>query len=387
MANLLDYLSWRGDLPLTAVPLGEADRAVLCRVAYLPFENAVPTDFSASVPLDAALRTVLLRARMSKDEHFFHIKDDRLLCELLLTSDRFLNCRLTAYETKFNTERQEQFAAVTLLLPDGSAAALFRGTDGTLIGWKEDFNMAVSDEVPAQRDALSYLTRLAGAYDRPLHVMGHSKGGNLAVYAAAFGSETLTRRILSVRSLDGPGLSEALAASEDFRRVRDRVRTILPSSSVIGMLLEHAEDFTVVQSRSVGLFQHNLYNWQLQRGDFVTVEKLTNSSRYTDATLREWLRRLSPEQREQFVDCLYDILSASDGRTLRELRTGRSVVAIAKALRTLDGPSKQIMNETLRALMQVVKDELPTPRVQVKHPSPSEAKLTGVRKRQRSTRK
>ena len=156
MANLLDYLAWRGDLPLSAVPLCDVDALIFARLSYVPFDGIA----EARVPLYMAARQVLASVQLSDAPRACGKEDQQLLTQLL-QSPRYADILLDGYENIFDPVRQEQFAALTLHLPDGSAAVAFRGTDGTLVGWKEDFNMAFSTVVPAQLDAVRYLSDVA----------------------------------------------------------------------------------------------------------------------------------------------------------------------------------------------------------------------------------
>lgn len=236
-------------------------------------------------PLYIAARQVLASVQLSDAPRACGKEDQQLLTQLL-QSPRYADILLDGYENIFDPVRQEQFAALTLHLPDGSAAVAFRGTDGTLVGWKEDFNMAFSTVVPAQLDAVRYLSDVAERTQGGIYLCGHSKGGNLAVYAAAFCAPEVQQRILGVRNFDGPGFTQQVLSQTGFARILPRVRTYLPRSSVVGMLLEHEEAFTIVESRSVGIYQHNVYQWEIARGGFVELQQLSASSHLMDRALK-----------------------------------------------------------------------------------------------------
>ena len=357
--NILDYLTWRGDLPLERVPFCEVDHLVLCRLAYIPLAGAVTAALDAApVSLGDAVELVLAEYG-KKDGPELRMKEDIRLLKLLRESSRFTGMRLTGYVDIFDEHAQEQFSAVTVLLPDGSFYVAFRGTDGTLVGWKEDFNMSFAASVPAQDDAVAYLRKAAECFSGPIRLGGHSKGGNLAVYAAAFCGQDIQERLLEVRNMDGPGFTEDKVALPEYVRIMDRVHTLLPKSSVVGMLLQHAEDFSVVNSSRVGLFQHDLYSWEVVRGGFSTVESRTNSSVYLDTALKDWLAKLSDEQREKFVDGVYLVLSASGSKTLKELFSVRNPVALLRALSQLDEETRANVLEAFRLLKQSLRSSLP----------------------------
>lgn len=352
MNTIFDYIEWRGDINMTHDPINDVDILILCRLSYIPFDNVVPSSIDeGSVQIkEAAIKVLELENNGLKQ---FRKEEDKKLLEALIDSERFKHIPLYYYVDIFSEESEEQFSAITMMLEDGSIAVIYRGTDGTLVGWKEDFNMSFSPEVPAQQDAITYFTQVADCFpEKKLRLAGHSKGGNLAMYAATFCRLDIQKRIIAVRNLDGPGFNEHQASKEDFSRISDVTLTYLPESSVIGMLLEHMEKSVIVSSQKIGLFQHNTYLWEIRRSGFVKKEELSNSSRMIDKTLKNWLNNLSSKQREQMVDGLFQILSSTDGKTLRDLWNGKNVISILSAFMKMDEDTKSNI-ETVMKLFQI----------------------------------
>ena len=177
MANVFDYLDWRGDLTLDLVPLCDVDAVVLSRLSYLPLDGLVPPD--------GATVGALMRQLLTSKPPLLLPEDGRFI-PALAASQRFCEMRIMDYVNQIDLESQTQFAAITVALGDGRHFVAFRGTDGTLVGWKEDFNMAFTCPVPAQRLAAHYAASAMLRFPGEFLLGGHSKGGNLAVYAAAF---------------------------------------------------------------------------------------------------------------------------------------------------------------------------------------------------------
>ena len=353
MANLLDYLAWRGDLPLDAVPLNDVDALIFARLSYVPFDGIA----EERVPLFEAAQRVLDTVSMADAPRACGKEDQQLLTQLL-KSPRYADIVLDGYENIFDPVRQEQFAALTLHLPDGSASVAFRGTDGTLVGWKEDFNMSFSTFVPAQLDAVRYLTDAAARTQGSLYLSGHSKGGNLAVYAAAFCDPKIQERIRGVRNFDGPGFTQQVISQTGFVRILPRVRTYLPQSSVVGMLLEHEEAFTIVESRSVGIYQHNVYLWEIKRGGFVELQQLSASSQLMDRALKDWVAAMPAEDRGRVINGLYTALSATQAETVRDVREHRKLAAL-KAVMDLDPETRALTLQAARLLYQSLRRSMP----------------------------
>lgn len=332
MYHYMDYLIWRGDLTILQAPFSEVDYLIMSRLAYVLFDGAVSQDFDGPpVLLRNAAQFVIHRIE-EDEERQRKEKNILLFLKQIMDSPRFGSLRLCCYADIHEEKVQEQFAAVTILLPDGSAVVAYRGTDNTLVGWKEDFNMAFAAHVPAQKDAAVYLQEVAKRHTGRLRLTGHSKGGNLAIYAGAFCGKAVQERILEIRNFDGPGFNEQVTADAAFAAIRDRTCTFLPQSSVVGMLLEHPEQSEVVFSEGIGIFQHNLSTWAVYRSTLVRAEQLSRQSRQFDSTLKEWLSHLTNGQREELIDGLFQVIGASDAKTVDELWNGKNILAILKGM-------------------------------------------------------
>ena len=354
MSNLFDYVAWRGDLSLAAVPLNDIDALLFARLSYIPFEGVVPAGFEGGKPLPEAARQVLAKGVL--DAEGGQNAEDKQLLTLLTEAPRYEHLTLCGFESTLNKETEEQFAAVAIRLPLGACIA-YRGTDGTLVGWKEDFNMSFSGVVPAQEHAVDYLAR-AAVLPGTLRLCGHSKGGNLAVYAAAFCPESIQGRIVAVRNFDGPGFQAEVTARPAFQRIVGRTRTFLPRSSVVGMLLEHEEPYTVVESQGSGIYQHNLYLWEVGRSGFAEVQQVSDGSQIIDKTVKDWLASMEPDQREQVVNGVYAALEATQADTVREVREKGKMAAL-RALLEMDENTRKLTMSALRLFYQSFMRALP----------------------------
>lgn len=363
-ANLIDYLRWRGDLSLAASPFNQVDGLILCQLAYVCFDGVVPPPGRrAPLGMHQAIRTLAGPDVPKEVKAYWRAMDprDRQLLLALLASPRFGAMRLAGYVNDLNPDAQKQFAALTVLLPDGAVYIAYRGTDDTIVGWKEDFNLTFSPVIPAQVESVEYLHRMALEYPGPLYLGGHSKGGNLAVFAAANGDASVQGRLCAVTNYDGPGLRPETAALPGFARIESKVRTFLPQSSVVGMLLEHQENYTVVRSDGAGLImQHSPYTWQVEGPAFLTLADVTPTSHLLDQTLNQWCFSLSPDQVREFIDTLYQVVSATHARTLQDLSESRyrSALAILAALKNIDPDTRRLMGQVLRALWDTGKHSL-----------------------------
>jgi len=368
MSNLLDYLDWRGDLTLAQAPFNEVDNLILAELSFVDFGGIVPGPGEGEgVRLDRAAEAWF--ARLPAGEHISMgvlVPDEiPILLRKMAGCPRFRDMKLSGFVDRLDTERAEQFAALTVETGDGAVYVSFRGTDDTLTGWKEDFHMSFLPEIPAQRRAVDYLRAAAKAYPRrKLRVGGHSKGGNLAVYAAVFCGAAVQRRIVAVWSNDGPGFHENVLAAPEYLRIADRITFIIPKSSVVGMLLEHDEDYVVVDSSQQGLMQHDGFSWVVLGAGFVRLSNVTVSSRINDRALKEWVRKMSLEQRERFVDGMFQVLEASGAVTLTDLKDdkAKTAAAMVRAMKDMDKETRDVLLHAVKLLLssnlKVLKEEV-----------------------------
>lgn len=337
---MFDYIRWRGDLTFDRDGLNEVDNLIFSRAAYFPLDEIVPADFEKTIPLGEACRRMLA---LPDVQGRVCLAADVPLMGALADCARFAGVPVRGFSNQVEHERELQFAAAVFsFLPETHFVA-FRGTDNTLVGWKEDFNMTFQTPVPAQLEAADYLRRAAAALPGTLIPGGHSKGGNLAVYAAACADEAVRARIPSVWSNDGPGFESSLLRTEGYLAVREKLRTFVPQSSVVGMLLSHEEDYTVVQSTQVGPLQHDPFSWQVQGKSFVSLERVTDGARFMDRTLHGLLAGLTNEQREKVVDAVYDLFRQTGVETVGELSADKfgSARAILRSVAGMDAETKE----------------------------------------------
>ncbi len=358
MGNILDYLDWRGDLTLAQDPFNEVDNLILAELSYVDFRGIVPgLGQGSGITLAQAAAAFFDRVPAGEEIDMGVLLPDAIpdLLRKMAAAPRFREMVLSCFVDWLDTERAEQFSALTIATGDGALYLAFRGTDDTLAGWKEDLNMACLPEVPAQKMAVQYVRSVARQYPRRrLRLGGHSKGGNLAVYGAVFSPAAVQRRIRAVWSNDGPGFYRDLAELPAHRRVADRITTIVPKSSLVGMMLEHEEAFTVVDSNQRGLLQHDGFSWEVLGGRFVTLQDVTRQGRLHDKTLREWVRGMSLEQREKFVEGLFTVLSASGAETLTDLREEslKGAGAMIRAMADLDKDTRDALFYAIGLLLR-----------------------------------
>lgn len=358
MANLLDYIAWRGDLTFRQSPFNEVDNLIFAELAFVDFRGIVPGIGEGDGILLREAADVFFSAHSAGEKIDMGILIPAEIPEMLrkmAAAPRYRDVKLNCFTDRNDAERAEQFAALTAETGDGALYLAFRGTDDTLAGWKEDFNMSFMAEIPSQKLAVEYVRAVARRFPRrKLRLGGHSKGGNLAVYAAVFSPAIVQRRIERVWSNDGPGFREDLSKLPQYQRLADRITSIVPKSSVVGMILQHEEDYAVVDSSQQGLFQHDGFSWEVLGNSFVRLHGVTRQGRIHDLVLKEWVRNMSLAQREKFVEGLFAVLESSGAQTLTELKSDRfkAALAMVKAMKDMEKETRDALLYAIRLLFQ-----------------------------------
>lgn len=356
MANMIDYIDWRGDLTVAQDPFNEVDNLILSEFCFLDLGGIVPAE-GETAPLGEAV-TAYFRRHEGQELSMGVLVPDQILtmARRMVQSPRFAGMGLGGFCSHIDTGREAQFAALTVDIGDGSVYIAFRGTDDTLVGWKEDFNMAFLPTVPSQPIAVEYVKAAAAAYPgKKLILGGHSKGGNLAVYGAVHCGGRIQRRIKAVYNNDGPGFKESLVETAAYQALRERIHTIVPRSSIVGMLLEHDENYDVVASCGKGIYQHDGFSWEVLGNRFVRRQGISQAGRTGDQTIRDFIGAMDDGQRERFVDALFEVLGSTNARTLTDLDSDRmgAVSAMIRRYKDFDKETRQTLLEAVGVLLKV----------------------------------
>jgi len=318
MANILDYLDWRGDLTFDQAPFNEVDNLLLSQLVYVDLAGIVPGPESKEKIRVAEASRIFFATHDEQKilEKISMTKTAMYVLKKMAESERYKDALLGGYVNDISIEEQSQFAVLCVYLGDRSLFVAFSGTDDTIVGWRENFNMGYLNATPGQRKAVEYLNSMVGIGQWRVRVGGHSKGGNLAVYSAVHCRPIIKRKIISVYSNDGPGFSKEMVESEAYQEMIPKIRTIIPESSIVGLLLEHEEEVQVVKSTNVGVGQHDAMSWEVLGTHFVYTDKVAEQSIFIDETMKTWLMELDAVQREIIVEAVFEILDELNIRTV-----------------------------------------------------------------------
>ena len=314
MSNILDYISWRGDLPFSSYKLNEIDKLILMRLSYLPFGNlGLKKDSTISI------KNIMERMQHISEEYFIWA-DDKKLITLLGNSPRFKDLILSDFVEFSDKSLEKQFAAIIINLEENLKVVSFRGTDMSLIGWKEDFNMTFKNNVPSQIEGVYYLNEIGNKYkNSDFILLGHSKGGNIAMYASIYCIDYIKLNIREIVTADSPGLSEEILNDIKYNDIKNKIVSYIPQTSIVGRILELGNDYTVVQSSGKGFMQHDIYTWDIGPTFLIQIKDASKESDFANNVIKEYLNKTTPEDREKFINIVFEVLLSLEVETVTDI--------------------------------------------------------------------
>lgn len=305
MANIIDYVKWRSDVCINENPFNAIDALILTNFGYIHYDEMLESMVKTIGQLGYEYQQLTEEKRESK----WRVKEDQELLFAMMNSSRYKYLEVSDYFSQHDYEQEMQFSAMTVHTPDHCINVVFRGTDGSFVGWKEDFNMFSREEIPAQCQAVQYLKEVAGKYpEKQIRVMGHSKGGNLAIYSVVKNDSAIHERMKRIYNFDGPGFSEGFLELDAYKKMRPKIQMVVPQSSFFGMIFKHDIKMEIVKSTQLGIMQHDAYSWEVTGSAFVHVKELSTTSKWLENTLDHILENLTVDQRKQLVDIIYQAL-------------------------------------------------------------------------------
>lgn len=351
MGNIMDYISWRGDLSFEQSQFNEVDNLILACFSYVNLDGISAVTKQKGIGLKKLTKEFMKLHTMKEleaDKSFIRLAPFMMM--EMAKSVRFGKCVVRNYVNDIVTEAEQQFAAMEIVLEDGTSYVSFRGTDDTIIGWKEDFNLSTG-VVPAQKRAIEYLQKISEHTDGMLRVGGHSKGGNLAIYGSVM-CKSAHEKILEIYSNDGPGFPREFQELPETKEMMPKIIRIIPEYSIIGTLLEHEKEPVIVASSSKGLLQHDGFSWEVQGPALVRRDSLNKTALRFIEILHKWIDGMDMEQKRLLIEDLFATLQASGYENLSEVQSGglKSLAAMVKRVEKFAPESRGMMQELLTAI-------------------------------------
>lgn len=334
------------------LPFHEVDSLIFAELSYLDFTNIFQNPEETE---DIFLQDLYKKELFpSLFQYTVFTNKDKTLFEKLCASPRYRDVKIKYFSNKYDVDTQEQFAAVTFQLPDHSHILSYRGTDIGMIGWQEDFNMLYLSPVPSQVSAVRYLREVSGKTSGPLTLVGHSKGGNLAVYAGLFSGLTVEKRISNIYNLDGPGFQNDVLEVMENSSIRSKIIKIMPEGSFIGVILNTVEETKWIKCNKIGFMQHEAHSWLSENGKFITSKGVTHRVRHMDQSFHALVNELSVQQRKEAIDTIFTILQEINAEKLSDLAPQllKEKDTIKTALGELDPQTADCIKECFRQFMK-----------------------------------
>jgi len=319
MAHLIDYLEKVENLTFDQEPLNILDKVCINEIGYLTYEKWLT---ASDLKKPIYLHDFAEGKELNPDYSFMVTKERVELAEAMVRSRRFASMSLSNYRSVLDKEVEKQFAAMIFSLPELDYHQLvFRGTDDSVIGWKEDFQLTYSREIPAHRSAMTFLEDYLPNLSGRITVSGHSKGGNLALYSAVQSSTALREKIAELLLLDSPGLMKSLLEKPSYQELKDRMTVIRPQDSVVGVMLYWDRPAQLVAAEGIGFAQHNALTWEvdLTTNDFVYEDQPTELSQRLEETFQEWIETLPNQELKQVCDLVFDTILDSGIESLNDI--------------------------------------------------------------------
>lgn len=355
--NILDYIQTQTD-DFIKTPFNEVDSVIFAQFAYLYFDR-----FISTTAQDKQWQPISCLYKAEEFDYMLHdtlyFNDNKRLLASLCASARYRDVMMNYYDSKFDVKTQEQFCAVSFMLPTKEVVVSFRGTDSTVIGWKEDFNMLYLSPVPSQISAVNYLETVAEKTGANIYVTGHSKGGNLAVYSALFCKKEIRDKIIRVYDLDGPGFDSHIWQdhNEEVEQIKEKITKIMPEGSFVGVLLYNQIQPKPIKSSSIGMLQHETYTWQINENEFVSTQSMSTHVKNIDKTIDTMLSELSTEQRKLVVETVFSVIEKTNALRLNDFipLLIKEKDAIIGAIGEIDSETASFVKEVF---MQMIKGYL-----------------------------
>lgn len=370
MADTLHFIKKFGDKSFCDVPFCDVDNAALCEIFYMPLEKVVSESFTAEPKsfTDACNELYSYNGNKHKAPGLILMRKMSVKMMEMSKQKRYSEMKIVAATEVYRERPAVQFAAATFILPDGNIVVIFRGTDDTLAGWKEDLDIYTKREIPSHRLALEYLENVAKNFDGDITVCGHSKGGNLALYAALKCSDETRSRIKVLYNNEGPGFVDyTFYRTPAYAELLPKYRHFVPSASFIGMMLAHDDDYMVVKSKQfLGPLQHDLSSWKVKGTELSLRPELNIMGKATDYVLKNLIFRLNDAQLVA-MDKVVDVIFEGTGQENLLGFAKHAVSSVKGAKKTwseLDEDTRETFKSSFKGTGEIVKDAIKTVRAE-----------------------
>ena len=311
MGDIFSYLDSHKDISFTDSPLNPADYLALTQLSYLNFEKIeiFRKGFHFLSPAKEHLEEISMDTLSPKR--------NKRLFQAVCESMRFADLQMGEVEAVLTDD--VQYCSITYRLKN-HYIIVFRGTDLAISGWKEDLKLGIEETIPSHQIGLKYTERIILEYPGTYTLCGHSKGGNVALFVGIHLSEARQELLREIYNFDGPGFNSNVLETSSFSNIASIHHKFVPEDDIVGLLLNHVDQFKIIKSKFMGIFQHDLYLWQIENENFVYVDHISHLSKILSRSIYQWLMALSYEEKEELVYYLEDVFQRANITNLNQFK-------------------------------------------------------------------
>ena len=343
--NVIDFLKINGHKTFSVLPFCEVDALIMAQLAYMNYSSIITSfeDIVDTSTLNAYETSILLSKRPFAEKDI-----DAKFIQEVLSSKRYYGMRWAHY---VDDHIEKQFNAITFIFDDFICVS-YMGTDESIIGWKEDFSMSYLPEIASHKEGIKYLEKIASKYDMPLVLMGHSKGGNIAIYSYLNSSVEIQKRILKVYSYDAPGFNKQITLDETSKLI---IESYIPESSIVGLIMYQVGDYKIIASDKSFVYQHNIYNWLVDEFGFIFKDKLTKRSVAFSESNKQWMESFSSEERRIFFETLFELFESNKIKKLSDLKKNsrEKISKIIDSSSKITKENKELMKSIIKSMISL----------------------------------
>lgn len=346
--DIINYLKKYGNSSFDELEWNEVDSVILCQLTYFDYSNTPVCNQDLNYTLKDFLNSDYTKQRV---KGIWDPKKNDVFARTLKSAKRFYNIHLGFYTSEISKEMEKQFSAIVFHIKENQYYISYRGTDAHIVGWKEDFNLGYLENIPSQLAAVEFFENFAKAYPGKYYIGGHSKGGNLAIYASVMAKQEYQQHIIQIYNHDGPGFLPTFYQKEEYNLVKEKIHKSIPKSAIVGLLLEQNEDYQIVDCKSIMLLQHDLFKWVIDETHLKYVTKTTKFSMHTRKSVNNWICEMDLETREVFINAIYALIAeTNDERISQFVRHGlKNIFIMRKKLRGFDPKVKKTIRKVFYA--------------------------------------
>lgn len=317
--NIYSYIDKYGDFTLEEKPFNEVDNLIFASLSYLNLKGIISKN---KMRLED-VGNLYFEIYPGKPKGTYIVKKSIKLLDYIKETKRYKDLYL--YNYVYRKGKDEQFCALTIEINPKLVYVSFEGTDDLISGWKEDFMLIYKFPVRSQIRAINYVNKNFIFNRKKIILGGHSKGGNLALAAGMCANNFIKRRIINIYNNDGPGLLKKQFDSNDYNDIKNKLIHIIPSYSIVGLLLYHDENYISVRTLKKGLFSHDLFTWVVE-DDKLMRKELDTFSEKLSLDIIEWLNKFNLDERERFVNEMFDIFERAGIKSTLDIIESKKLI-------------------------------------------------------------